>query len=520
MKERKYDLKLIVTSLVLVLGIVFYLAVKPEQGTEAANWLFNTLTTIFGSYTLIFTFLSLLTLVFLFFSKYGNIRLDQTKPEYSNFSWVAMMLSAGLGSATVYWGFVEWAYYYTTPALGVTPESSGAYEWAMAYNLFHWGFSAWGLYCIAALPVAYHFHVRKNKGLSLSAVFLSITGWQSKAWIGKIIDLIFIFTCFGGLSITLALSIPMISEGIAKVLGIGSSFTMNIIIVIIISIIYSLSSYIGIEKGMKRISDLNTYFAIAFALLLFIMGPSIFILKNTTNGLGLMFQNFIQMSLWTDPIDNGGFPEGWTIFYWLYWITYTPFMAIFVTKVSKGRKIKELILNMVISGSFGCWFFFGVLTNFSMNKHITGAIDVPGVLDSLGGNVVIMQILGELPWSSLFILMFTIISTLFLATTLDSASYTLAATVTPGLKNNQDPSALLRLFWCVMLAVVPLTMILIKAPLETIKTTAIVTAIPLTIILVIMIIGFLKWMVKDYGHIAAHQIVEESVLKPEEKEIV
>jgi len=241
-----------------------------------------------------------------------------------------------------------------------------------------------------------------------------------------------------------------------------------------------------------------------------------FILKNTTNGLGLMFQNFVRMSLWTDPVNNGGFPEGWTIFYWLYWITYTPFMGLFVTKISKGRKIREVIFNMVISGSIGCWFFFGILGNFSMDAFITGAVDVPQVLADSGGSFVIMEIMSTLPLSKVFIGLFTIISTLFLATTLDSASYTLAATVRPDLKNDEDPSPIQRLFWCIMLALVPLAMILIKAPLNTIKTFAIVTAIPLCFVLGTMIFGMLKWMAQDYGKVPAHE-VEDTIINDDDK---
>lgn len=498
-KVERVDTRTIIVSLTIIFGLVIYLAADPERTNRVANEVFAAGTEFFGPYTLLFAFVGLGILGFLALSKYGSIRLGTGEPEYSTYSWVAMMLSAGLGSATMVWAFTEWVYYYTSPPMGIEPESAMAYEWALPYNFFHWGFSAWGLYCIVALPVAYHFHVRRNKGLSLSATFGSITGLGHHKWLGKIIDFVFIFTVFGALSITLGLTIPLIGRSVAIALGIQSSFWLELMIVLLVSVLFSLSSFIGIAKGMKRLSDAATGIAIAFAGLVLVIGPTMFILKNSLNGFGLMAQNFVRMSLWTDPIGNSGFPEDWTVFYWLYWLTYTPFMALFVTRVSRGRSIRALILNMVGSGSFGLMAFFGVLQNFSMHTNMTGKVDAPAVLAEQGQDGLVITMLEQLPLSTIFIIAFAIMSVLYLATTLDSASFTLASTVSPNLREGEDPSPFLRLFWCVMLAAVPMTMSFINADLNTIKTSAIITAIPLSFIVIVLVIGMLRWMKEDYG---------------------
>jgi BCCT family betaine/carnitine transporter len=505
-KSRRIDKPLVVVSLLLIFGLVIYLAADPERTDRVANDIFATGTEIFGPYTLLYAFIALILLLALASSKYGSIRLGRGAPEYSTFSWVSMMLAAGLGSATMVWAFVEWVYYYLTPGLGIEPESAAAYEWALPYNFFHWGFSAWGLYCIVALPVAYHFHVRRNQGLSLSATFGSITGLGHHRWIGKIIDFVFIFTVFGGLSITLGLSIPLIARAVATAVGVQSSFGLELGIVLFVSVLFSLSSYIGIAKGMKRLSGAATNIALVFAGVVLIVGPTMFIVKNSVNGLGLMVQNYVIMSLWTDPIGNSGFPEGWTVFYWLYWLTYTPFMALFVARVSRGRSIRALILNMLGSGSFGLFFFFGVLQSFSIHNGLTGKVDAPAVLEEEGQDGLVLAMLEQLPWSTVFIVAFAVMSVLFLATTLDSASFTLASTTTPDLREGQDPSPFLRLFWAVMLAAVPLTMSFIDADLNTIKTAAIITAIPLSAIVIVLVIGMLRWMRTDYSHLAREEI--------------
>ncbi|NYB76139.1 BCCT family transporter [Sedimentibacter hydroxybenzoicus DSM 7310] len=496
---KRLDKLLIGASLILVFTVVGFLYLMPEASQQTANNIFALMTDAFGSFTLIFTFFGILLLVFIAFSKFGKIKLGEGNPEYSTFKWISMMICCGLGSATVYWAFVEWAYYIGTPGLGIEASSQLAYEMSVPYTMFHWGISAWTLYALAGLPIAYHFHVRKNKGLSMSGVVSAMTGIKSDGIIGRIIDVLFIFICFGGLSITLGVSVPMVTEIFSSVVGIEPTFTINLLIIVVLSVIYSLSSYIGIQKGMSKISDWNIKLVIVFCIGVVLCGPTLFIINNTTQSLGLMFQNFIHMSLFTDPIGNSGFPDAWTIFYWLYWVTYAPFTGIFIAKVSKGRTIRSVVANTLLSGSAGCFMFFGVLGSLSLKRQLDGAVDMVGMLADGSSNAAIVEVLRTLPMGSIFMIIFCIVSLLFLATTLDGAAFTMATTSTKGLKNNEEPNPMLRLFWCIMLSLVPLTMILINADLNTIKTCAIITAVPIIFIMIIMLIGWVKWMIKDFS---------------------
>lgn len=503
---KSIDKLLISLSLVIVLTVVGFLYFRPEASQEVANNIFSTLTNWFGSVTLLFTFFGVLLLAFVAFSKFGKIRLGNVAPEYTTFKWVSMMIACGIGSATVYWAFIEWAYYIGTPGLGIEPNSQRAFEMAVPYTMFHWGFSAWTLYALVGLPVCYHIYVRKNEGLSLSAVISSITGLKQNGVVGRIVDIMFIFICFGGLSITLGVSVPLVSYVLSEVIGITPSFSMNIILILFISIIYSFSSYIGLKKGMARVSDWAIKCAIIFCIGILILGPGIFIISNSTNALGQMLQNFVQMSLFTDPIGKSGFPESWTIFYWLYWITYAPFTGIFIAKVSKGRTLRSVIVNTLVSGSAGCFFFFGVISSLSVDRQVNGMVDMVGMLAAGNDNPAIIEVLQTLPLSGIFMILFCLISVLFLASTLDGAAFTMAATATLNLKEDEDPHPMHRLFWCIMLAVVPLTMIFIGADLNTIKTSAIITGVPIILIMLIMIIGWIRWMVKDYGSLTPNMI--------------
>jgi len=363
--------------------------------------------------------------------------------------------------------------------------------------MFHWGFSAWAIYALVALPICYHFYIRKNQGLSMSAIVSSITGIKQNGVIGRVIDVMFIFICFGALSITLGVSVPLVTQVLCTVIGIEPSFTMNVALIMIISVVYSLSSYIGIQKGMAMISNYNTKLAIVFCVGIVVFGPGLFIFENTTNALGLMLQNFIQMSLYTDPIAHGGFPQSWTIFYWLYWVAYAPFTGIFIAKVSKGRTIRSVIINTIVSGSSGCFLFFGVIGSLSLDRQLKGMVDSVAMLGNGQDTLAIIAVLRTLPMSSLFMVVFCVVSVLFLATTLDGAAFTMAATATPNLKENEEPHPMHRLFWCVALALVPLAMIFIGASLNTIKTCAIITGIPVMFIILVMVYGWIKWMKED-----------------------
>jgi BCCT family betaine/carnitine transporter len=344
----------------------------------------------------------------------------------------------------------------------------------------------------------------------------AITGLKETGIMSRIVDVMFIFICFGGLSITLGVSVPLVSEVLCAVIGIEPSFSVNLVLILAISVIYSLSSYIGIQKGMAKISNWNAKLAITFCLLIILFGPGLFIIANTTNAFGFMLQNFVQMSLYTDPIGKTGFPQSWTIFYWLYWITYAPFTGIFIAKVSKGRTIRSVVINTIVSGSAGCFFFFGVIASLSIDRQLNGMVDMVKMLGDGMANPAIIEVMNTLPMSSVFMIIFCIVSVLFLSTTLDGAAFTMASTATPGLKENDEPHPFHRLFWCITLALVPLTMIFIGADLNTIKTCAIITGVPIIFLMGVFLYGWVKWMVKDYSEVPA-EAVKTTFLKEEEQ---
>lgn len=508
--NKKIDVFLITVSLIAVLLTVIGLALYPAQAESMANQLFELSTRTFGTSVQVLVFGSSLAVLYLAFSKYGNIRLGAGKPEYSTATWVFMFICAGMGSSTLYWGVMEWAYYYQTPGLNIAPMSAQALEYSVSYSFFHWGISAWSIYALASLALAYHFHVRKKSGLNLASIIEAVTGFKATGPVGRTVDLIFLLTMMGALTVSLALTASTLTRGLSDLAGTPNTFTVQLMVIGAVALLFSLSSYIGIDGGLQRLSKMVCIGALLFAVVVLLVGPTQFTINNTANSIGLMIQQYVHMSLFTDPAGDGAFTRNWTVFYWLWWVSYAPGVAMFVARVSRGRQIKEVVFALLLGGSFGCWFFFGALESYSMHQFINGQIDVPKLLSTVGGEAAVTDLLLALPWGTLFLAVYLFIMAVFCASHMDAAAYAVAATSTRNLREGEDPAPTLRLFWCIVLTLVPLAMLFAKASLSTMKTAVVLTAIPFMVILLVKIYGFFKWLAADYGQVPAYRIEEEA----------
>ena len=493
-------------TLAAVLVTVFALTQWPAEAAATASSLFEGATRTFGAFVQVFVFGCVLACLALVFSKYGKVRLGEDKPEYSTLSWVFMFICAGMGSSTMYWGMMEWVYYYQSPGLNIVSGSRDALEYSVSYSFFHWGLSAWAVYALPSLAMAYHFHVRKNKGLNLAAIVQAITGFRAAGPVGRLVDLIFLLTMFGALTVSIALTASTLTRGLASLTGLPDTFATQVIVIVGVSVVFSASAYVGIAGGMQRLSHMVCWGALLLAAVVFLVGPTQFIGSNIVNGLGRMLQDYVHMSLFTDPTGDGAFSRNWTVFYWLWWVSYSPGVAMFVARVSKGRTIREVILALLLGGSVGCWFFFGALESYSMHQFLSGAIDVPRILKEQGGEEAVQVLLTAMPAGQVFLAVYLIIMVVFLAAHVDAVAYAVAATITRNLREGEDPSPTSRVFWCVMLTLVPLAMLFAKASLETMKTAVVLTSIPFLAILAVKLFGLYRWLVQDFGDTPAHLI--------------
>lgn len=509
----RYEIGLIIVSIMIILGVMLGLTLFPTQGKDMGAAIMQFITHTFGSVVQLFTIVVLLFLIALAFSKYGNIRFGNTKPDYSTASWVAMMFFSGLGAGTVYWAFLEWGYHFNAaPALAGTKISEAyAYEMSLAYTVYDWGLAAWALLCVFVFPFAYHYYIKKNNELTMAALCQYSLGEKFvHGWFGKIINFIFIFAAVGSICISAGTSAPTIAAAIADFVGIQTSFALVVVILLAVALLYTVCELLRMSGIIQKISSMNVYFCCALLVFILVAGNTQYILDSMINSLSILSRDYGRMTLWTDPVNKSGYPQDWTVFYLVYWLVFGPFTGLFVAKISKGRTIKEIVLNMLVTGSTGLFLFFGIVSAYQQDMRIKGLLDIPAMLANGKNEFIATQTIHTLPFSKIAMLLYIVVIFLFLAAALNATSVTLSTAVSKKLKQGEEVNSKLKLFWCLLLVAIPIGTSFVGTDIPTIKAIVLTTGLPLIAILIIIYHGFLKELVKDYGAKSKEEIIEES----------
>ena len=493
------DRVLFSASLILLLLVAVPMIADPGASGVLITTLYNWIAGELGLLYQWMTVAATVILAFLAFGRYGRRRLGgaDAVAEYADHSWMAMLFCAGIGAGLLYWSAIEWASYLDTPPFGLAPGSAMAREWAATYGIFHWGLSAWCIYCLPTVAIAYPYYQKKIPYLRLST---SLTGLFGESVIqsplGRIVDFVFIIALIGGTGTSLGLVTPMIAACFSALLGIPESFSVDLSVVGLSVLLFGFSVYKGLDKGIKRFSDINIVVAGIFVVFVLITGPTLFQLKLGTNSLGLMMQEFVRLNTWTDPILNTRFVEDWSVFYWAWWLAYGPFMGLFVTRISRGRTLKQLILGMVGFGTLGCAVFYITVGNTAMWMDMEGVVPVRELVGAGQGDTAIAQIIAALPLQPLPLIAFTVMALIFVATTYDSASYAIAASATRNLPAGSNPARWHRVFWAFALGGLPIALMVVGG-LRAIQSTVLVASLPVLVIGVAMTVSLFRSLASD-----------------------
>ncbi|WP_432472735.1 BCCT family transporter [Amphritea sp. HPY] len=507
-KRMAVDPSILWPAVAAILAASLPLAIYPEAGKAVVSGLLSWFTGNFGWLYLLTGIGSFFFMCWLAFGPIGKIKLGapEDKPEFKKVSWIAMLFCAGIGISICNWAFVEPLYFLSSPPLGVESGTAEAAEWAAMYPMFHWGVVPWALYLMPALPIGYALYVRKVHVLRLSEACRGILGDLVDGPVGKIIDIVVIFSIVGGVGTSLGLSVPLVSALFQAMFGLEDSFLLQMAILATWTLMIGWSVYNGLNKGIQTLSNINAI--LAFVLLVFVLfaGSTVFLLNLWSNSFGLFMDNFFRINFWTDPVGKGGFPEGWTIFYWAWWIAYAPMMGLFVARISRGRTIKELIINGVVWGSVGCWAFFAIWGGYALDLDVSGTVDLQAVLSEGGIPATVVAVLQTLPASGIVIPVFTLLCFVFLATTVDSSAYMLAAICTKEITGYQEPARWNRILWTLLLALVGVGLLSVGG-LKAVQTSTILVALPMIPVLFIMAASMLRWAYEDFGaDLAPHAI--------------
>jgi BCCT family betaine/carnitine transporter len=479
----------VVTICTLCVPLVYF----PDAGKVALADAFEFLTQNFGVVYVAAACGVFCLLLYLALSRYGRITFGDEAPEFSTFSWAAMLFCGGIGTSVLYWGTVEWAHYYQAPPFAVEALTPDALRWSISYPIFHWGLLGWSFYCLPGIAIGIAFYRSSANTLRLSEACAPVIGEKAHGPIGRFIDLLYVVGLVGAASTGIGLAVPLVGALLADIFAADRTslgFAMDVVVIGVVTCIFASSVWFGLEKGIRRLSDLNVY--LAFLLLLFVLmaGPTLYIVEMGVAGVGHMLQNFVKMSTWTDPDQTSDFVEAWTVFYWAWWLALGPYMGIFIAKISQGRSIKQIIFGCLGYGTLGCTVFFVVFGNYSAYLELNGLVPVLQVLNDNGAPAAIVEVLRTLPWADAAVVMFTVVCLIFAATSYDSASYTLATVATRDLKHHEHPERWHRVFWAFLLGLLPISLIYVGGlrPLQSAVTLA---SVPLLLVLVVISWGML-----------------------------
>ncbi len=478
-------------AITFLLFLSLPLFIWPEKSLVALTFIKKFVLYNFG---LAFIWLAIFTLGFvlwLAFSKYGKISFGTGDPQFSTFSWASMLFCAGVATGILYWGTIEWAFYYQSPPFGEKPGSIAAIEWASAYGMFHWGISGWAFYVLPTIAIGYSYYILKIPKMRISIACKSLIGKRAEGLPGKLMDMFFMVGLLGSTGTSLGLGTPMIAAGLVLIAGISNSFIFKVIVIIFCTIIFATSVYLGLEKGIKKLSNVNTVAALGFLVFVLLAGPTSFLLKMATNSIGFLIDNFIRMSFWTEPLGDTHFVEDWSIFYWAWWVAVGPFMGIFVAKISKGRTIKQIVLGALFFGSLGSALYYGILGNYALYLELNNILPITEMVGSGQTAEAIVLIISSLPSGKIILLLFCIVGIIFMATSFDSTSYTLAACSSNEVNINDEPSRWQRLFWAFALILLPIALMLVGG-LDSLKTAALISAVPMVFVYILMTGSLIK----------------------------
>ena len=451
----------------------------------------------------------LVFLAWLSFSRYGGVKLGDPdeKPEFSTFTWVSMMFCGGSGAGLVYWALIEPIFYLKFPPFGLEPYSAASAQYALAYGIFHWGFSAWATFAVPAVAFAYMYYVRKKPYLYPSYACRGVLGKAVDGWLGRVIDAIVIIGMVGGMATSLGFVIPMLSKVTADYLGIADTIGFKMIVAVLFSCIYTWSCYNGLKGGIAKLADMNMYMTFILLGFVLVVGPTVFMFNLFGDNIGVLLNNFFRMSFYTDPITKSGFPQDWTVFYWAWWLAWAIYVGLFAARISRGRTIRALIGNMIFTATAGCMLFFLIFGSYQVDAIMNHGAMLGDLLKAEGGPAVISWFLNTLPFKAVVIPFFIFVMAISQATGVDAASFTMANMACYEVKDGIEPPKWIRLFWAGMLFFATVALLLVGG-MSVVQLSSVLTAIPVLFLLIILAISLVKWLKEDFGVAAVPMMME------------
>ena len=494
----------IISSIVLVTFIILTIMFK-DQAAGLAGATLGGISSMFGWFFILAANVFIMAAVFFAFSRFGHIRIggNDAQPEFSTLAWFAMLLSAGMGIGLMFWSVGEPMYHYATPSPmftgieGQTPEAAQA---AMGVTYFHWGLHPWAIYAIVGLGLAF-FAYNRGLPLTIRSIFHPILGNRIHGFWGNLIDVLSVLATLMGLATSLGLGVKQVNAGLNYLFGLNISPGIQVVLIAVITAFATISVMAGLDNGVKRLSEWNMGLAALFMLFLLIAGPTIYILSGFTQNLGFYLTHLAELSLWTETFRGTNWQGSWTVFYWAWWISWSPFVGMFIARISKGRTVREFILGVMLIPTLLSFIWMSVFGGSALSLQSSGAADILSAVQS-DVSTALFAMLEYFPLTQILSLVGIVLVTIFFITSSDSGSLVVDHLTSGGKLDSPVPQ---RVFWAIMEGVVA-GVLLIGGGLTTLQTAAITTGLPFAVVLLLIIYAL-------YVGLSQELYVEDAVKK-------
>jgi choline/glycine/proline betaine transport protein len=436
--------------------------------------------------------LFLIFMIYLAFSKFGQLRIggQSAKPEFKTISWFAMLFSAGMGIGLLFWSISEPIYHFLSPPMAEGGTAEAAKE-AMQFTFLHWGFHAWAVYALVGLSLAY-FTYSRGLPLTIRSIFYPFLGDKIYGKIGDAIDIFAVLATVFGLATSLGMGVQQIAAGLNHLFDIDSGVQTQIILIAGITFIATISVVLGVDKGVRILSEWNMRTAVLFLLVVVLLGPTIFIFKSFVQNTGNYLSHFLEAATWTESYTGSNWQNTWTIFYWGWWIAWSPFVGMFIARISKGRTVREFILGVLIVPSLVTFFWISAFGSTAIHRAILGN---DTIVYAVNDNVAtaLFVFLEDYPFAFILNIIAVILIAGFFITSSDSGSLVVDNLTSGG---KIDAPVGQRIFWASAEGGVA-AVLLLGGGLQALQTATIVTGLPFAVILIIMCFALFRGLDED-----------------------
>ncbi|RVU81171.1 BCCT family transporter [Leucothrix sargassi] len=481
-----------ITSALLIVGFILFGSLFGEWAGEVFNQLQSFITHRFRWLFIILMNVTVVFSLYIALSRYGDIRLGhQTEhPEYSLLSWFGMLFSAGIGIGLLYWGTAEPLFHFMSPPMGQA-ETIEAAKQAMSISFLHWGIHAWALYCVVALSLAY-FHYRRGLPLSIRSVLYPLIGQKIYGKWGHVVDTLAVFGTMFGVVTSLGLGAMQINAGFSNVFGIPNNVPVQLCLIAIITAMATLSVMMGLDKGIKRLSDINIVLTVLLLGFMLLFGPTQFIIDSFIENIGNYVSQLIPLGFWSEAYSNTDWQANWTIFYWAWWVSWSPFVGIFVARISRGRTIREFIFGVLFIPMLLLFFWFTTFGGSAVHMELMGNYGLIEAVKADYGSA-IFKLIEYYPLTKPLTLVIVVMIMLWFVTSSDSASLVIDMLTAGG---DTNPPKIQRLFWALSQGVIA-AVLLVAGGLSALQAVAIIAGFPFAIVVFVMMYCLWRGLTRD-----------------------